>query len=163
LKGLREIPTSGDYVHNQAKEILSGLSGRLPDRIRQAEPKRSEVGPIDPVFVHTDVVAGNLIQTEQGVQLIDWQCPAVGDPVIDIARFLSPAMHSIYGTRKLTLAEENEFLAGFSDSLQSRYHALAPQYHWRMAAYCAWRADQGVSGYGLAAEIELARLSAISG
>jgi thiamine kinase-like enzyme len=158
-KGLRMIPTTGDYVHDQAAEILEGLSGRLVERIRDAEPSRAIVKEVEPCFVHTDVVVGNLVSTVDGLRLIDWQCPAIGDPVIDIAMFLSPAMHSIYGDRQLSLAEEAEFLLQFDEEIQSRYATLANQYHWRMAAYCAWRADQGVSRYGLAAEIELARLT----
>ena len=43
---------------------------------------------------------GNLILGEKGLRLIDWQCPAIGDPIVDIMMFLSPGMHEIYGSGK---------------------------------------------------------------
>jgi thiamine kinase-like enzyme len=158
VSGVRVISTTGDYIHDQAREILAGLSGRLAERVKQAEPTPVTVSEVRPCLIHTDVVPGNLIVSGQGLRLIDWQCPAMGDPVVDIAMFLSPAMHAIYGDRQLSLDQEEQFLAGFGEELRSRYMVLAPVYHWRMAAYCAWRADQGVAGYALAAEAELARL-----
>ena len=30
---------------------------------------------IEPVLLHTDVVPGNLILGDEGLRLIDWQCP----------------------------------------------------------------------------------------
>ena len=42
------------------------------------------------------------------MRLIDWQCPALGDPAEDIACFLSPAMQVIYGAGPLDAARERQ-------------------------------------------------------
>jgi aminoglycoside phosphotransferase (APT) family kinase protein len=59
--------------------------------------------------------------------LIDWQCPAVGDPCEDIAIFLSPAMQLAYRGTVLSRAEEQVFLTAYSDaSTLKRYANIAP-------------------------------------
>jgi hypothetical protein len=40
----------------------------------------------------------------------------------------------------------------------ARYNALRPLFHWRMAAYCLWRAARGDIGYAQAAALEIAAL-----
>ena len=45
-------------------------------------------------------------------------------------------------------AEEQRFLSAYGDAeTASRYQALAPWFHWRMAAYCLWRASSGATDY----------------
>ena len=68
------------------------------------------ISDIEPVLLHTDVVPGNLILGEEGLRLIDWQCPAIGDPIVDIMMFLSPGMHKIYGSGKLSMKDHETFL-----------------------------------------------------
>ena len=63
----------------------------------------------EPVLLHTDVVPGNLILGDEGLRIIDWQCPAIGDPIVDIMMFLSPAMHEIYGSGKLSTKDHESF------------------------------------------------------
>ena len=104
------------------------------------------------------MVAGNLIFGPEGLRLIDWQCPALGDPVVDVAMFLSPGMHMIYGTGNFTAFEREAFLRGLSLYLRARYDQVGLLYHWRLAAYCLWRADQGEVGYEGAASAEMALL-----
>ena len=43
------------------------------------------------------------------LRLIDWQCPAIGDPIVDIMMFLSPGMHEIYGSGKLSHQRSSNF------------------------------------------------------
>ena len=115
------------------------------------------------VFLHGDIVPGNILATSDGYKLIDWQCPAIGDPCADIAVFLSPAMQIIYGHRALTKSEIEEFLAVYEQESQdhqsiARYRTLAPLFHWRMAAYCHWKTTKGDRAYAGMAELELAEL-----
>lgn len=122
------------------------------------------VGDVSPsrrsCLIHGDPVPGNLLLDAGGVVLIDWQCPAIGDPAEDIAIFLSPAMQHVYRGKALTGAEERSFLAAYANpEITDRYHALKPFFHWRMAAYCLWRAQNGAPDYAPAYELEIAALA----
>ncbi|MCK0140099.1 phosphotransferase [Aliiroseovarius sp. F47248L] len=115
------------------------------------------------VFLHGDIVPGNMLDTSDGLRLIDWQCPVTGDASADIAIFLSPAMQVLYGHRALSSGEIDHFLSAYlkesgDDQTIARYHALAPLYHWRMAAYCRWKSARGDQDYARAASLELDRL-----
>jgi thiamine kinase len=105
-------------------------------------------------------VPGNLILGDKGLQLIDWQCPAIGDPIVDIMMFLSPGMHKIYGSGKLSMKDHEGFLMSLSSDLRNRYNKIGPLYHWRLAAYCFWKAEQGFIEYEEAAlaEIDLLKM-----
>lgn len=112
------------------------------------------------VFLHGDVVPGNLVQTDDGLRLIDWQCPAVGDPCLDIAIFLSPAMQIIYGHRPLTAVEISRFFDAYNQpDVAQRYQAFAPIFHYRMAAYCRWKGARGSAAHAAAAPIEQSAIS----
>ncbi len=107
-------------------------------------------------LVHGDIVPGNLICNASGVHLIDWQCPAIGDPCEDVAIFLSPAMQSLYRGVSLSDAEREQFLTAYADAdMVARYHALAPFYHHRMAAYCQWQIERGNQDYAAAQDLEV--------
>lgn len=111
------------------------------------------------VLLHGDIVPGNLILNETGLHLIDWQCPSMGDPCEDIAIFLSPAMQALYRGDALTDGEKNSFFQAYSDiEIQQRYEALAPWYHWRMAAYCQWQSENGRPDYAAARDLEVQEL-----
>ena len=92
-----------------------------------------------------------------GLTLIDWQCPASGDPTEDIATFLSPAMQRLYRGTILSEAEREAFLAAYPDpAIVARYRALKSVYRWRMAAHCLWKAERGASDYAGALRLEFA-------
>jgi thiamine kinase-like enzyme len=102
-------------------------------------------------------VAGNLIDGPGGITLIDWQCPASGDPTEDVATFLSPAMQWLYRGRVLSPPETEAFLSAYPDpDVTTRYLRLRPLYRWRMAAHCLWKADRGAPDYEQALAAELA-------
>ena len=89
--------------------------------------------------------------------LIDWQCPAIGDPCDDIATLFSPAMSLLYGDVLPGPSDIDAFLAEYGElKLKVRFDALRPFYHWRMAAYCLWKAERGAADYlkGLDAELK---------
>ena len=70
-------------------------------------PNHAEVAPVGhPCLIHGDTVPNNFIQSVDALVLIDWQCPALGDPVLDLAIFLSPAMQQIARGRVRELGRE---------------------------------------------------------
>ena len=94
-------------------------------------------------LVHTDCGPGNLIRSSRGLLLIDWQCPGIGDPVEDVACFLSPAMMLLYEQRPHGEAARQGFLDAYPDrGVVDRYLALGAAWHYRIAAYCIFRADR---------------------
>lgn len=116
-----------------------------------------------PMLIHGDPVPGNLLVHDGTLTLIDWQCPQLGDPAEDLALFLSPAMQLLYRGSPLSQEEEVIFIAAYPDRrIVARLQALKPWFHWRMAAYCQWKAEQGGSHDRDAMELELAALQSIS-
>ena len=110
-------------------------------------------------LVHGDPVPGNIVTGPGRAALIDWQCPALGDPAADLAIFASPAMQQVYRGAPLSEAESAAFLAAYPDEeTVARYRALRPWYHWRMAAYCLFRAERGRAGYAAGLTLERAAL-----
>ncbi|MCA0929353.1 phosphotransferase family protein [Ruegeria profundi] len=110
-------------------------------------------------LIHGDPVAGNILVAPSGLTLIDWQCPAQGDPCEDLALFLSPAMQHLYRGKALTLTEESLFLSAYGcANAVKRYKSLRRWYAWRMAAYCLWQIENGGSDYSVGLELERAAL-----
>jgi len=128
----------------------------LSDRGARPEMPQAEVPPARPRLIHGDAVAGNIISGPSGVRLIDWQCPAIGDPTEDVAAFLSPAMRWIYGGTAPEPDLERQFLACIPEDIAGRYQSLKPLFHLRMMQHCRWRLRQGHADYGLALDLERA-------
>ncbi|MDB9696515.1 aminoglycoside phosphotransferase family protein [Amylibacter sp.] len=158
-KGLRILSNFPSDIKQTGLEIINKLNRYYQNELINICPDVS-ISDIEPVFLHTDVVPGNLILGDNGLRLIDWQCPAIGDPIIDIMMFLSPGMHEIYGSGKLSMKDHHTFLMNLTPQLRSRYNILGPLYHWRLAAYCFWKAEQGFIEYEKAAlaEIDLLKM-----
>ena len=158
-KGLRRLSIVPSDIKQSGFEIINRLNGYHKNELMNICPNVS-ISDIEPVLLHTDVVPGNLIIGDEGLRLIDWQCPAIGDPIIDIMMFLSPGMHKIYGPGKLSMKDHEDFLMSLSSDLRNRYNKIGPLYHWRLAAYCFWKAEQGFIEYENAAlaEIDLLKL-----
>jgi hypothetical protein len=154
---LRVLPDAVSSVATQGLDILDKVKDGRGDELRALRPVVN-LDPIEPVLIHTDVVAGNLIHGANGLRLIDWQCPALGDRLVDVAMFLSPAMHFIYGTAPLSDKDKQAFLNAISPKIRTRYERAGALYHWRMAAYCLWRNEQGLGDYEQAATLEMALL-----
>jgi thiamine kinase len=158
-EGLRVLSGLPEDIKKSGFKIIGGLNNYHKSILKGICPDISIV-EIEPVLLHTDVVPGNLIFGESGLQLIDWQCPAIGDPIVDIMMFLSPSMHEIYGAGKLSMRDHEIFLMSLSPRLRCRYNKLGVLYHWRLAAYCFWKAEQGALEYENAAlaEIDLLKM-----
>ncbi|WP_151719063.1 phosphotransferase family protein [Gemmobacter serpentinus] len=116
---------------------------------------------IAPRIIHRDPVPGNIVMQDGQARLIDWQCPAIGDPAEDLAVFLSPAMQMLYRGAVLSETEIAQFLAAYPDrEVIDRYRAMRGVLHWRIAAHCAWRAGQGCADYARALPLECAMAAA---
>lgn len=167
IPGLRLLPGGSDMVMRQVDRMWSALPRQLQSLLTTLRPQ-IPVAPIaasDHRLLHGDPVPGNLLMATDADRdmLIDWQCPAMGDPVEDLALFLSPAMQQIYRGQVLTQQEQDDFLSGYAttgsrDAIGKRLGQMAPWHHWRMAAYCGWKAAQGSAVYEGALSLELAPL-----
>jgi len=153
-KRLRVLSNLPSNIKQTGLEIMNKLNNYHKDKLINICPEVS-ISDIKPVLLHTDVVPGNLILGDDGLRLIDWQCPAIGDPIVDIMMFLSPGMHEIYGSGKLSMKDHEAFLMNLTPKLRSRYNIIGPLYHWRLAAYCFWKAEQGLIEYENAASEEI--------
>jgi hypothetical protein len=153
--GLRPLASGSAALTSAAEAILAGCRARL------VRPDAPGIAPWpDPRPIHGDAVPGNLVLGPAGLVAIDWQCPALGDPAEDIATFLSPAMQLLYRGAPLSTDEVAEFFAAYPDqAVVTRYQALRPLFHWRMAAHCLWRAERGDPAYRAALQLELAQIS----
>ncbi|MBL8562743.1 MAG: phosphotransferase [Gemmobacter sp.] len=148
--GLAVRPMGARAIAAQARSFAPSGLPPLPELAEVALPK--------PSVLHGDLVPGNILSTERGLCLIDWQCPAMGDPVDDLALFLSPAMQWLYRGKVLEADARQGLLAQLPAPLADRYRHLAPVLHWRIAAHCALRAGRGDAGYDTALRLELASL-----
>ena len=142
-----------------AEQILAACTPTQRNRLAGLRPTGT-VGPAHQIcLVHGDPVPGNILVAPKGLTLIDWQCPALGDPCEDLAMFLSPAMQHLYRAAPLTAEEEIQFLAAYNQpDVAARYQTLRPWYAWRMAAYCLWRAENGAPDYLTGFELEIRTL-----
>lgn len=139
-------------LHMSAAEALAHADAMVADVPVARERARMEaVRPVEvsstPArrrsLVHTDCGPGNLVRTPNGLVLIDWQCPGVGDAVQDLACFLSPAMMILYTTPPHTAAARAAFLDAYADrGMVTRYQRDGRAWHYRIAAYCVWRAHR---------------------
>ncbi|HVI88010.1 MAG TPA: aminoglycoside phosphotransferase family protein [Dongiaceae bacterium] len=161
VDGFRDVPVTPTDILAQGDQFLAQLE-------RAQELHRLRPVPADhPVLLrrsllHTDVGPGNLIVGPQGLRLIDWQCPALGDAAEDLCAFLSPAFQILYGRQPLTPAQRAAFLFAYDDRrVSDRLQLLEPFFHWRMAAYCSMRQQQYAAGRPEAASAYAKALAAL--
>ena len=156
--GLRRAPSGPRSLRARLGVVLRGLRERPPSVLRDP-PGPTSLPPIRPAFLHGDPTPGNALGTTDGAVLIDWQCPALGDPCDDLAILLSPAMRRLDGLAPLTDPERAAALAAYGDpDVAMRFHALAPLHHASIAAHCLWRAERGWPGASEAAAAEIRAL-----
>lgn len=155
--GLPMAPSSPDQLLAQSEGMLASLPLAIAADLAGHKPTLSKIDNAQPALLHGDPVAANAIARPcGGITLVDWQCPALGDPVLDLAIALSPAMQTVYGDGPLTAAETDALLAAYPDpDTVVRFRRMAALLHWRMAIYCAWRVAQGDPAYGPALTAEL--------
>lgn len=169
LQPMASAPDDAQALIAQTLDILSQIPSHDAQTLRVLQPDGITF-PSGPCRVlHGDPVPDNLIcsadQPEGMPVLIDWQCPAVGDPLHDIALFLSPAMQQVGRGQPLTPEERQAFLMAYNDpATEARFAALQPILHWRMAAYCLWKLTRSAPdrAYEAAMRAEIAALQALS-
>jgi hypothetical protein len=143
--GFRSVPVTPEDILREGDAFLPKLAPERRERLAGARPKPIRIGAVKPVLLHTDIGPGNIIvaQDTGALVVIDWQCPAAGDPVQDVIAFLSPAFQILYSRPPLNAEQEAEFFAATDDiSLKVHYDVMLPFYDWRMAGYCAMRTDK---------------------
>jgi aminoglycoside phosphotransferase (APT) family kinase protein len=154
MSAFRKLPTDVPKLLIHAEEMLRRHDSALSDSLREWRPKVSmqTVSPIHKgVLVHTDCGPGNIVSSPDGLRLIDWQCPGIGDGLQDVLTFVSPAMQVLYGYPALTLAQEQHFFTVYFSALgecpmdaretSERLRSTRSSHHYRFAAYCAMRAQ----------------------
>jgi aminoglycoside phosphotransferase (APT) family kinase protein len=165
--GFRPVPMSPSEILAEGDAFLAKIEPVIRDRLVAMRPAPFELDPVSRSFLHTDIGPGNIIVTGDGcLVVIDWQCPAAGDPVQDMVAFLSPAFQILYGCTPLDAGQEAEFHQAYDDAAtKERYDRLLPFYDWRMAGYCATRKlkyaetrPEASQRYGRALNALLARL-----
>ncbi len=159
-EGLRRLDPGPDGLHARLVAVARTLRGPLPAPVREAlgAPPPDAPAPVRPAFLHGDPVPGNALAAPGGCVLIDWQCPALGDPCDDLAIALSPAMRRLDGLEPLTRAARAAALAAYGDrAVAARLARLAPLHRALIAAHCLWRAERGSAGAREAAALELGR------
>lgn len=132
-----EARTHADaMVQAVPSRVVAPLAGVRPAEVSAQVLRRRSL-------VHTDCGPGNLVRSRRGLVLIDWQCPGRGDPVEDVACFVSPAMMILYQMAPHSPAARHAFLAAYPDrAIVARYRRDSAAWHYRIAAYCVWRADR---------------------
>ncbi len=162
VAGLRRVGSGSAALAAQGSEILDQCESPTADLLRDLMPVGVVGEAAGEVLLHGDPTPGNVIVGAGGVTLIDWQCPALGDPCDDLATFLSPAMQLVYAGTPLDAATERAFLAAYADrGVVDRLARLRPWFHWRMAVHCLWKAERGQPGYDIGMDLELAALKAL--
>lgn len=144
-EGFREVPVAPEAILAEGEALFApcaddALTRRL--RALRPAPPAAPPGGWCPArrLIHTDIGAMNLIGAGNGLRLIDWQCPASGDPAEDAYSFLSPAFQILNLRRPLSVAERGRFMTLLGDAeLARRLALLEPAYAWRMAGYCCRR------------------------
>jgi aminoglycoside phosphotransferase (APT) family kinase protein len=143
--GFRAVPMTPEGILEEGEAFLSKIAPERRRQMEAARPKPVRVDAVKPVLLHTDIGPGNII-VERGtgrLVVIDWQCPAAGDPIQDAIAFLSPGFQILYGRPPLTRQQEADFFTAYDDApFKARYDAMLPFYDWRMAGYCAMRIDK---------------------
>ena len=167
VDGFREVPTGSIGIVEQGERLLQSAASHEAAMLRKVCPTARVQPTPRRALIHTDAGTGNFIVGPQGIRLIDWQCPALGDAAEDLFTFLSPAFQVLYDHEPLTVLERAEFLDAYEEpTVLVRLAALAPALTFRMGAYCAMRrlelADSdppAAARYARALELSIAELT----
>lgn len=140
--GFRRLAIEPAAILDEGDALIASFPAEpMAQRLRAARPA---VGPVPPLarrcLVHTDAGPGNLIDGPDGLRLIDWQCPGLGDAAEDLFSFLSPAFMILFRHAPLTVDERASFLSAYGDrDAIERLTAMEPYFAYRMLAYCVRR------------------------
>jgi hypothetical protein len=141
--GFRPVPTDAHAILSQADQILSRCHPDPTTRtVQSCRPIPQPTAPAPLSLIHTDPAPANMIGQGPSLRLIDWQCPAAGDLAEDVSVLFSPAFRTLYNRPLLTTDQRHLFLQTLDiPALTARLPRLEPAYAWRLACYCAHRAQ----------------------
>ncbi len=158
-EGLRALCLDAGRFAQEGHDMMRAAPGDLVRRLARGRPAhRPPARAAESVFLHGDPVPANALVHAGCVSFVDWQCPAHGDPVFDIACALSPSMRLSCGAPPLDEAHLADALAAYGrPGIAEAYRLWRPWLTWRFACYAAWRIADGSGDYaaGLAAELSL--------
>jgi thiamine kinase len=140
---LRPLASEPGAVLYQGDQLLAKLGeDAWAQRLKAARPEQPRGVPQGRrSLVHTDAGPGNLIQGDDGLRLIGWRCPGIGDPAEDLYGFLSPAFQILAKYPLMSTEDHGRFLQLYGDKVTTeRLDVLWPAYSYRMLAYCRLRA-----------------------
>lgn len=147
-RDLRRLPPPGAMLRTLMRALGAPPAGLAA--------MAAAVQPIRPVWLHGDPVPGNALAGPDGCVLVDWQCPALGDPCWDLALALSPGMRSLDGLAPLDAAARTAAIRAYGSArVAARLDALAPLHAAVIAAHCLWRAERGDAAAREAARAEI--------
>ncbi len=144
--GLAEVPAGYHQVLVHGDVILAEIpDSRRAANLKRLRPSENAVelpSVIERSLIHRSLCLGTVQMTASGPTLIDWQYAGLGDPVEDLACFLSPGLLTLYGLKPLVLYAEDLFLEHYPDrEIVGRFLKERSAYHWRLAAYCLYRQE----------------------
>ena len=162
LKGLRNASVGSSQIRADGVNILGMCNTPEKDVVHSLMPD-TYVAPVAKRWmIHADPVPANVIISQGRAKLIDWQCPALGDPAEDLCHFLSPAMQWLYRQAILSDIEVSSFISSYAQYSavfdKARFLDLRAWYSWRIAAYCLWQVEHGNFAYKKALEHEISDL-----
>ena len=157
---LRKTPNGSEEISSLVRKLSMRCAPEHQEELKRLRPSAQSVPKMaGTVLLHGDPVPTNFVFGASRTIMIDWQCPAIGDPVHDLAVLLSPAMHVAYGFPSPTEEQQNTTVAKYNDGrIAERFHLLRPWYHWLMMAYCAFKLQSGRAEYRRGYALELAEL-----
>lgn len=149
---LPHAPNGSLALKQQTLAILDQIPSAKAAHLRALEPESVAAENAQLRLLHGDPVPDNILCTQAGsgtdAILIDWQCPTLGDPLLDLSLFMSPAMQIIARGRPLTVKEQKGFTEAYDDPpTTQRLLAMQPVLHWRMAAYCLWKTTRATPDF----------------
>jgi len=99
----------------------SRMTAELPRLLECADRLRREVGPIDLVFGHNDLLAANFIDDGERIWLVDWDYAGFNSPLFDLGGLAS---NNELTVDQETWMLENYFEQPLGEALRRRYRAM---------------------------------------
>lgn len=143
VPGHQVVPAGFHEVLERGDQMLAAIpQSRKAANLKRLRPADTDVRQrqVERSLVHRSFCLGTIQATGDGARLIDWQYAGLGDPVEDIACFVSPGLAILYGLHPLVAHAEDMFLEYYPDrETVTRFLEERAAYHWRLAAYCLLR------------------------
>lgn len=166
VPGHQTVPAGFHEVLERGDAMLAAIpDSRKAVNLNRLRPEDGSVlrRELKRSLVHRSFCLGTIQATGDGARLIDWQYAGLGDPVEDIAGFVSPGLATLYGLHPLVAELEEKFLQSYPEKeIVERFLEERTAYHWRLAAYCLMRHETlmqsnapAARAYGRALEAEV--------